>query len=347
MIEFIITIMKRATLKDIAEAAGVGVATVDRVLNQRAPVSPATTTLVVNAAEALNYHATSLMRRRLEEVAPNKRLGFVLQKQGKWFYQAIKEGIDRSCHELRDIQAEADIVFVETLSPTDLASAVEELSDRVDAIGLVSIDHPMVHAAVQVSVQKNVPIFALLTPLTEPSVAGYIGMDGRKAGRTAGWFMSKLVNGPGEVGILIGSYRYLGQEDREAGFRSYMRENLSNLRLRESLVYLDDSAVAYEAVSEMLKSAPDLKGIYHCGGGARGAITALREADRKVAYICHEDSPPALEALRDGTADLVIATPIEQLVQQVTNAMQDQILGRPSSFQLKPLGFRVITPENI
>ena len=126
-----------------------------------------------------------------------------------------------------------------------------------------------------------------------------------------------------------------------------MRENLSNLKLRESLVYLDDSAVAYEAVSEMLKSAPDLKGIYHCGGGVRGAITALREADRKVAYICHEDSPPALEALRDGTADLVIATPIEQLVQQVTNAMQDQILGRPSSFQLKPLGFRVITPENI
>jgi len=339
--------MKRATLKDIAEAAGVGIATVDRVLNQRAPVSPATTTLVVKAAEALSYHATGLMRRRLEEVAPKKRLGLILQKQGKWFYQAIRDGVERCCHDLRDIQAEADIVFVETLSPADLASAVEELSDRVDAIGLVSIDHPLVHAAIQVSVQKNVPVFALLTPLTEPSVAGYIGMDGRKAGRTAGWFMSKLVNGPGEVGILIGSYRYLGQEDREAGFRSYMRDNLSELRLRESLVYLDDSAVAYEAVSEMLKSAPDLKGIYHCGGGVRGAIAALHEADRKVAYICHEASPPALEALRDGTADLVIATPIDQLMQQVTNVMQDRVLGRSPSTPLTPLGLQLITPESI
>ena len=178
--------MKRATLKDIAEAAGVGVATVDRVLNQRAPVSEATTRLVVNAAEALNYHASGLMQRRLEEVAPRKRLGFILQKQGKWFYQAIKMGIERCCSDLRDIQAEADIVFVETLSPTDLAAAVEELSDRVEAIGLVSIDHPMVHAAIQASVQKDVPVFALLSPLTEPCIAGYIGVDGRKAGRTAG-----------------------------------------------------------------------------------------------------------------------------------------------------------------
>lgn len=339
--------MKRATLKDVAEAAGVGVATVDRVLNQRAPVSEATTTLVVNAAETLNYHAKSLMRRRLEEVAPRKRLGFILQKQGKWFYQAIKMGIERCCSDLRDIQAEADIVFVETLSPTDLAAAVEELSDRVDAIGLVSIDHPMVHAAIQASVQKDVPVFALLSPLTEPCIAGYIGVDGRKAGRTAGWFMSRLVNAPGEVAILIGSYRYLGQEDREVGFRSYMRENRSELRLRESLVYLDDSAVAYEAVSEMLKSAPDLKGIYHCGGGVRGALAALRETDKKVAYICHEDSPPALQALLDGTADVIIATPIEQLVQYVTDAMQHRVLGRSPSTPLTPLRFQLITQENI
>jgi len=77
--------MKRATLKDIA--AGVGVATVDRVFNKRASVSEATTRLVVNAAEALNYHASGLMRRRLEEDALQQRLGFILQKQGKWFYQ--------------------------------------------------------------------------------------------------------------------------------------------------------------------------------------------------------------------------------------------------------------------
>lgn len=339
--------MKRTTLKDVAQAAGVGIATVDRVLNQRAPVSPATTKLVLNAAEGLNYHATGLMRRRLERITPKKRLGFILQKQGKWFYQAIKEEIERYSRNLQGIRAETEIIFVEPLSPNDLAEAVSKLSERVDVIGLVSIDHPIVHAAVQNSVQKGVAVFAMLSPLNEPSIAGYIGMDGRKAGRTAGWLMSKLLNYTDEVGILIGSYRYLGQEDKEVGFRSFIRENSPEIRLRESLVYLDDSSVAYEAVAEMLKSSPNLKGIYHCGGGVRGAITALREANRKVAYICHEDSPLALAALRDGTADLIIATPVEQLVHQVIHAMQEQVLGRSSSTYLRPLEFRVITPENI
>ena len=347
MIKTIIKYMKRTTLKDIAQAAGVGVATVDRVLNQRAPVSPATTKLILNAAEELNYHATGLMRRRLEVIVPKKRLGFILQKQGKWFYQAIKEEIERYSRKLQDIQAEIEIIFVEPLSPNDLAEAVSKLSKRVDVIGLVSIDHPIVNAAVQYSVQRGVPVLAMLSPLSEPSIVGYIGIDGRKAGRTAGWFMSKLLNGPDEVGILIGSHRYIGQEDKEVGFRSFIRENSSNIRLRESLVYLDDSAVAYEAVAEMLKSCPNLKGIYHCGGGVSGAINALREADRKVAYICHEDSPLALAALRDGTADLIIATPVEQLAQQVTHAMQEWVVGRYSSVQLRPLGFRIITPENI
>lgn len=40
-------------------------------------------------------------------------------------------------------------MFVETLHPVDLAEAVDALSEHVDVIGLVSIDHPLVHAALQ------------------------------------------------------------------------------------------------------------------------------------------------------------------------------------------------------
>ncbi|MGI9435856.1 MAG: LacI family DNA-binding transcriptional regulator [Geminicoccaceae bacterium] len=45
---------ERITLKDIADQAGVGVATVDRVLNGRAPVSAKTAARVLQAAETLN-----------------------------------------------------------------------------------------------------------------------------------------------------------------------------------------------------------------------------------------------------------------------------------------------------
>jgi len=53
--------VRRATLVDIAEAAEVSVATVDRVLNDRLPVRYETALRVVEAAERVGYHAAGLL----------------------------------------------------------------------------------------------------------------------------------------------------------------------------------------------------------------------------------------------------------------------------------------------
>ncbi len=69
--------MKRATMADVARVAGVGIATVDRVLNNRAPVAEKRAIRVMEAAERVDYHAQGLLRRRIEEMAPARTLGFV------------------------------------------------------------------------------------------------------------------------------------------------------------------------------------------------------------------------------------------------------------------------------
>src|SRR5688572_8479852 len=78
---------RRATIVDIAEAAGVSIATVDRVLNHRLPVRHETALRVVEAAERIGYHAAGLLKQRMKE-APGRRLGFLLQKPDE-FYRAL------------------------------------------------------------------------------------------------------------------------------------------------------------------------------------------------------------------------------------------------------------------
>ena len=68
---------RRPTINDLARAAGVSVATVDRVLNRRLPVREDTALRVVAAAETIGYHATGLLKRRLAE-APRRHFGFLL-----------------------------------------------------------------------------------------------------------------------------------------------------------------------------------------------------------------------------------------------------------------------------
>ena len=137
---------RRATLKDIAAEAGVGVATVDHVLNGRAPVMSTTVARVLATAESLNYHAHGLMRRRIEEMAPAKTLDFILQKKGEWFYQSLAKSIGDAAANFREIRGSIVIEFVENLSPDDLARALERMRRRVDAIALVAVDHPKVSA---------------------------------------------------------------------------------------------------------------------------------------------------------------------------------------------------------
>ncbi len=340
---------QRVTLNDIAKHAQVGVATVDRVLNRRAPVSKATAARVLSAAEQLGYHANHLIRRRIEEMAPAVTLGFVLQKESKWFYQSLAAQIRHAASELLNVRATVRLTFVDSLAPSSLASAIEDMAASADAIGLVAIDHPQVVAAVDHSAEAGRPVFALLSPLNAAGVSGYVGIEGRKAGRTAGWAMTKLSPAEGEVAVLIGSHRYLGHEALETGFRSYMQAYAPATRLRDSLVYLDDSAIAYEAASELLQTNKALAGLYHCGGGVSGVVRALEESGRArdVAYICHEGSPHARRALVDGTIDLALVTPIEKIARTVTAAMATRITGRQKDDALAPIPFEILTPENL
>ncbi len=341
--------MSRTTLHDIAKQAGVGVATVDRVLNGRAPVRPVTAERVLAAAEALDYYAHGLMRRRIEEMAPAKTLGFILQKQGKWFYQSLARNIRESAAGLRDIRASAEIEFVESLSPDDMAIAIGAMAEKVDAIALVAVDHPKVNAAIEKCVASGMPVFALISNLSNPSLSGYIGIDGRKAGRTAGWVMSRLNDQNGEIGILIGSHRYVVQEDRETGFRSYMREHAPQTRLLDSIVFLDDAAVAYKATADILRAAPNLTGLYHCGGGVEGAVRALKEArrDRDVFYVCHERSPFTVQGLLEGSVDLVISNPGGDIARHTTLAMAQALSGQDPAAARASLDFQLITAENV
>ena len=338
---------RRVTMADVASAAGVGIATVDRVLNGRARVRRNTAERVLEAASRLDYHAKGLIADRVAGALPFCRLGFILQKESKAFYRSLRSAIETETEARAETRVSTEVAFVDALSPDDLSSRIGGMSGKVDALGVVSIDHPSVTSAIDSATEAGCRVFSMLSPLSAASVEGHIGIDGRKAGRTAGWLMRRYLS-EGEVGILVGSHRYLGHEALEVGFRSYMREHAPDVQLKESIVYLDDAAVAHEAASELLRRAPDLRGLYQCGGGKRGVLKALQDDGRagRIVYICHEINAASEGALLDGTIAAAIATPIESVASRTVDAMLLAVQGKqqkPSA----PLDFRIVTPENM
>jgi LacI family transcriptional regulator len=323
--------VKRATIADLARAAGVSVATVDRVLNRRLPVREDTVARVTEAAEAIGFHAARLLRQRMVEL-PRYTLGFLLQKRQNVFYQALGNALGEETRHARGIEGRPLVEFVDEIDPLVIAARLREMAARADAIGLVAVDHAAVNEAVEWAAAKGCPVFTLLTDLSAPSRAGYIAVDRHRSGRTAAWAISRLAEAPGPVGILIGSHRYLSQQISEISFRTYIREHAPAFEVLEPAVVLDDQRIAYEATARLLAAHPDLVGIYAAGGGMEGLCQALQEAPgaSSIVVVCNELTPVSRAALLDGTIDLVLGTPVAAIARKTVAAMQRSLSGAAS-----------------
>jgi LacI family transcriptional regulator len=314
--------VSRPTIADLALAAGVSVATVDRVLNRRLPVRGDTAQRVVQAAESIGYHATGLLRRRLTEV-PARRFGFLLQKKQDAFYQGFGAELARVTKTASYIQGKAIVEYSEELVPSTIARKLGEMAERCDAIAVVAVDHPLVNAAIEDLVARGKPVITLLSDVTTSARVSYLAVDARKAGRTAAWTISRMAMKPGKVGILVGSHRYLSQEMAEISFRSYMREHAPELQLLEPIINLDDDRIAYEAVVDLVSSNADLVGIYAAGGGQDGFIRALRDEKigSRIVAVCNELTPMTKIALIDEVVSMALGTPVAQIAKRTVELM--------------------------
>lgn len=345
--------MKRPTLTAVAEAAGVSTATVDRVLNSRLPVREATALRVIAAAERIGYHGARLMRARLQERGERqiRTLGFCLLKSHAAFYQAFGRELSAAASRHPSGKCVAVLEFMDTLDPAAIAEHMLRLGTEVDALGVVAVDHPHITAAIDTLHAQGKPTFALLSDLSAPRRAGYVGVDPRKSGRTAAWAISRLARRPGPVGVFVGSHRYLGHEACEMSFRAYLREHAPDFHVLETRVNLEDADLAHEATLDLLRRHPDLAGLYDAGGGGMAGIIRALRAERPAGHpsghvvtVSNELSPDHRAALVDGVIDLVLGTPQADIAATVVQAMLDAMDALSAAAAPGPDGTTADTP---
>ncbi len=289
----------RLTLVDVARAAGVSTATVDRVLNSRAGVGARTRDRVLGAAQRLGYADA------LPAAAP-ATLGFLVPTGTNSF-------LDELAHRLAaaggPAGAAVQVHRVDGFDPDALAEAVLRVAPAVQGLGLVAIDRPAVREAVRRAAAGGTRILTLVSDIGDVPRIGYVGIDNRAAGRLAGQLTARLLpRTPGRVALLAGSLSYRGHEEREMGFHSVLAEEAPHLAVLQLREVQDDVEQGYRAARALLDAHPDLAGLYNIGAGNRGIARALEETGRarEVLFIGHELTDHTKRYLVSGTMDAVI-----------------------------------------
>jgi LacI family transcriptional regulator len=316
----------RPTMADLARAAGVSVATVDRVLNGRAAVRAETARRIYAVAHDIGYHAASVIKQRMQAELPEVALGFVLQKERQAFYRTFADEIEEAVRLAPGVRASARILFAATQDSKEVAGLITSLAPKVRGIAATAIDHHDVTNAVADLKARGVPTFALLSDFAQGVRHSYIGLNNIKVGRIAAWTIAKTAK-PGQVAIFVGGHRWHGHALRETGFRSYFREHAPQFQVLDTLVNLETRRLTYEATLDLLDRHPDLKGFYVAGGGMEGAIAALRETRKpeELSVVVNEVTPESTQGLQDRYVTLVDATPLRRLCQDLVALMVDAV----------------------
>ncbi len=340
--------MRRPTILDLAEASGVSVATVNRVLSGAANVRQATRERVQTAAEAISFYGLGSVQARVAAARPHLRFGVLLLQPHRPFYKNVARSLKQAAATATGADVELRIEFLEDLSPHNTAARALALAQECDAICLTAAVHPVVTEALEQIQAMGIPVFALIAQVSVTGQMSYVGLDNWKVGRTSAWAFANLCKTPGKIGILMGNPRFRNQEMNETGFRSYFREVAPDFTLLEPVCTFESAAVAQEMTERLLADHPDLAGLYISGGGISGALAALRASGRagSMVVVGYDLMDVTRAALLDGAMTLVISHPLDRLAREAIDGMI-RACANPGSNQTSIVPFEIYTRENL
>jgi LacI family transcriptional regulator len=297
----------RATLEDVARAAGVSLATVDRVVNRRDGVRDKTVARVEAAVAKLGYRADPAATR----LARNQsfRFAFILPTGANSFMMNLTDQVHKAADWLAGQRAFIDILHVDVFDPDALATALEMVSPAYDGVATIALDHPRVRAAIDDLVDRDIAVVTLVSDAPSSRRLHYVGIDNPAAGRTAATLMGRFLSGrKGVVGVIAGSLALRDHAERQYGFNQILSSEYPDLVALPALEGRDDGERTRDVMAALLEQHPDLLGVYSVGAGNRGIAAALEAVGRArdIVWIAHELTQHTRRFLLHGTIDAII-----------------------------------------
>ncbi|WP_067142351.1 LacI family DNA-binding transcriptional regulator [Microtetraspora malaysiensis] len=273
---------RRTTIKDVAEAAGVGVATVSRVLSGGS-ASAGTREKVLATAARLDYHPSALgrnLRRR-----HTGGIGLLVPDITDSFYARLADGV-LSCARSYGEPVTVGVTGDDPERESELiGTLIEQSMDRVIAVpsGDGEVWDPVLRAGV------NVVFASRRSDLDLPDVPAVLA-DDRDGVRTAVEYLTGL--GHRKIAFLARR----GQSQRVAAFTGAL--TALGVPVEDELVVHARASrdSAYAAAAGLLQRHPDVTAVL-TGGNILGeaAVLAARELDvrvpRDVSLIMFDDVP--------------------------------------------------------
>lgn len=251
----------------------------------------------------------------------NKKIGIILISEGNPFFDELLDGIKTAADEVGQYGVD---VIVRTMKGYDAMKQIfmiDKIKNDCDILILNPIDSTEVINKINSLVDEGMQVVTVNTDVNGSKRLCHIGNDYTKSGRTAAGVMGLITGGKGKIGIVTGSKKILGHNQRIQGFIEVINKKYPNLNVLAIVENDDDELKSYDMTTQMLKHYNDMDSLFIAAGGAYGSCSAVINSGRDKSFtIISFDSTPAVRELME--KGIIKATICQQPYEQGYRAVK-------------------------
>ena len=334
----------RFPIKEIAAQAGLGTATIDRVLNNRANVSPQTHARVQKALEELKSQETLLS-------ANGRRLFFdFIVEAPKRFSNEIKRAIEEAVPEIGNAVCRSRFTSNEFMSDDDIISILKRIKLRGShGVCIKTRNTPRIRDAINTVCQSGIPVITLVTDLHGTDRIAYVGLDNVGAGATAAYLIEQTLGNQNKTILTTQSHEYfLGEANRESAFDANLKSNTPKINVIKIKGGGGLDQPTKSLVYDAILNQQNIDGVYSMGGGNKSILSAIEELNLKPKiYIAHDLDKDNRDLLLKRKITFVLHHNLKNDLKQVFSAFLSYIGLHSHQPKLIASNIEVVTPLNL
>jgi len=339
----------RPTTKDLAKAAGVSLATVDRVLNDRPGVRAQTVIKVHETIDKIgfsrNIQAANLARNK------SYQFQFILPSTEGQFLKELMSRIEEANQSYASDMIEARSKQIAVNDPHAVANYLASLSaHEVDGVAIMVPESPQVRDATTRLLERGIQVVHFLSGQPKASEVDFVGNDSHAAGATAGRLVGSFAKTRrGKIIVVTDTMQARDSIERRLGFDETVARLFPDIQVLPSLETYGNEERAHRIVRQCVENNPDIIGAYVMSPEAHAPIEALGQCvdTNRTSIVAHERTPFTEAALRDETLDAIIAQNTGHAVRSAIRIMRARSEQRQPFASQETIRIEILLKENL
>lgn len=244
------------------------------------------------------------------------------------------------------------VVPEDTQGSTQVKVMEQLIAKHVDGIAISCNEGQSVEGVIQDAINAGIKVICFDSDSPNSSRSIYIGTNNFNTGVDMGKYMAETIGGEGKVAVISGQLGASNLNERIDGIKAALKD-FPNVEIVDVQGTDDDIAKAVDVAENLLRSYPDLKGIFgvsQAGGPGTAKVLATQEfAERvgKVTVIAFDDLEDVINGINDG---VITATMVQRPITMgklSVETLADMIKNGTAPTEDIDTGCTIVTKDNI